>query len=278
MKSYPFAFMDEHTKKEIRRKLLKALAIPGHQVPFGSREMPIARGWGTGGLQITLSLIGPEDVLKVIDQGSDESVNASNLREFMSSTTGVATTDDTSKATLIQTRHRIPEELLGEQQILIFQVPNPDSLKLIEPSDRVARQMHAERDYTRMSVFLYEDIVRNGRISLSSRYPVMVNGRYVMDPTPVPRFDVKKLNQADTIYLFGAGREKRIYAIPPYTDVVPLQFEDYPFTVEQFDGPCSLCGSTHSFMTAVLNRKTGEQQWACSDTNYCRKRREGVLT
>ncbi|MDW8445273.1 MAG: alpha-D-ribose 1-methylphosphonate 5-phosphate C-P-lyase PhnJ [Acetobacteraceae bacterium] len=26
----------------IRRALLKALAIPGHQVPFASREMPLA--------------------------------------------------------------------------------------------------------------------------------------------------------------------------------------------------------------------------------------------
>ena len=44
---------------------------PGYQVPFGSRDMPIARGWGTGGLQLTLSLIGPDDILKVIDQGAD---------------------------------------------------------------------------------------------------------------------------------------------------------------------------------------------------------------
>ena len=66
---YPFGFMDEGAKKEIRRSILKAVAIPGYQVPYGSREMPIARGWGTGGLQITLSLVKPDDVLKVIDQG-----------------------------------------------------------------------------------------------------------------------------------------------------------------------------------------------------------------
>ena len=29
-------------------------AIPGFQVPFASRELPIFYGWGTGGLQITL--------------------------------------------------------------------------------------------------------------------------------------------------------------------------------------------------------------------------------
>src|SRR6516164_6979699 len=64
-----FAFVDENTKREIRRKLLKAVAIPGYQVPFASRELPIARGWGTGGLQITMAIIGPDDMLKVIDQG-----------------------------------------------------------------------------------------------------------------------------------------------------------------------------------------------------------------
>ena len=37
----------------IRRAILKAVAIPGHQVPFGSREMPLPYGWGTGGIQVT---------------------------------------------------------------------------------------------------------------------------------------------------------------------------------------------------------------------------------
>ncbi|MFY7940820.1 MAG: alpha-D-ribose 1-methylphosphonate 5-phosphate C-P-lyase PhnJ, partial [Burkholderiaceae bacterium] len=39
---YNFAYLDENTKRSIRRALLKAVAIPGHQVPFGSREMPLA--------------------------------------------------------------------------------------------------------------------------------------------------------------------------------------------------------------------------------------------
>lgn len=69
---YNFAFLDEGSKREIRRSILKAVAVPGYQVPFGSRELPIGRGWGTGGIQLTLSLIGPRDVLKVIDQGSDD--------------------------------------------------------------------------------------------------------------------------------------------------------------------------------------------------------------
>ncbi len=50
---YNYAFFDEASKREIRRALIKGVSIPGYQVPFASREMPIGRGWGTGGLQIT---------------------------------------------------------------------------------------------------------------------------------------------------------------------------------------------------------------------------------
>ena len=38
---YNFAYLDEGTKRMIRRAILKAIAIPGYQVPFASREMPM---------------------------------------------------------------------------------------------------------------------------------------------------------------------------------------------------------------------------------------------
>lgn len=49
---YAYAFLDAFAKRELRRKLLKAVAIPGYQVPYASREVPLARGWGTGGLRM----------------------------------------------------------------------------------------------------------------------------------------------------------------------------------------------------------------------------------
>ena len=55
---YNFAYLDEQTKRMIRRALLKAVAIPGYQVPFGGREMPMPYGWGTGGMQLTASILG----------------------------------------------------------------------------------------------------------------------------------------------------------------------------------------------------------------------------
>lgn len=85
--------------------------------------MPMPYGWGTGGIQLTASVIGENDVLKVIDQGADDTTNAVSIRQFFKRVTGVATTERTEDATLIQTRHRIPETPLVEDQILIYQVP-----------------------------------------------------------------------------------------------------------------------------------------------------------
>jgi alpha-D-ribose 1-methylphosphonate 5-phosphate C-P lyase len=261
---YSYAFLDEHTKRELRRRSLKAVAIPGHQVAFGSREMPLARGWGTGGIQLTLSLVGPRDVVKVIDQGDDASMNAVNVRTLVSLTTGVRTTYDSGEATLIQTRHRIPDGEIRDDAVIVLQVPFPEPLRLVEPSDAVTRRMHAERDYSKMWLYLYEDIVRYGRISLSYRYPCMVDGTVLMDPTPIPRHDVAKLHQSPRLHLFGAGREQRVYALPPYTDVVPLDFEDHPFEIERAQAPCARCGSDTSYRTEVPGRG-----WLCSDTAYC---------
>src|SRR3546814_8250091 len=74
--AYNFAYLDGQTKRMIRRAILKAIAVPGYLVPFASREMPMPYGWGTGGVQVTASIIGPHDVLKVIDQGAEDTTNA----------------------------------------------------------------------------------------------------------------------------------------------------------------------------------------------------------
>lgn len=157
---YNYGFLDEGSKREIRRSILKAVAIPGYQVPFGSRELPIGRGWGTGGIQLTLSLIGPKDCLKVIDQGSDESVNAVNIKKFVGMCTDVEMTTDTKKATLIQSRHRVPEIPLTNEQILVLQVPIPEPLRVVEPKEEVTKRMHAEKDYAPIWLQLYESIIK----------------------------------------------------------------------------------------------------------------------
>lgn len=274
-KNYNYGFLDENSKRAIRRALIKAVSIPGYQVPFGSRELPIGRGWGTGGLQITLSMVGPSDCLKVIDQGNDDSVNAISIRSFVSACTEVETTSDTESATLIQTRHRIPETPLRNDQILIFQVPLPEPLRMVEPLESVTKKMHAEMDYAAVWLALYENIVRVGEIELSADYPIMVEGRYIAMPSPIPRFDNPKLNMSPALHLFGAGREKKIYAIPPYTHVESLSFEDYPFRTEDMSGKtCHLCGAVDVYMDEFFDSVTGEKLYQCSDSSYCQKRRK----
>lgn len=269
---YNFAFLDEGSKREIRRCILKAVAIPGYQVPFGSRELPIGRGWGTGGIQLTLSLIGKDDVLKVIDQGSDESVNAVNIKKFIGLCTNVPTTTKTQDATLIQTRHRIPEIPLDKHQILVFQVPLPEPLRIVEPREEVTKKMHAERDYSPIWLQLYESIVKYKKITIGTEYPCMVEERYVMNPSPIPKFDNPKLHRSECLYLFGAGREKKIYAIPPHTEVISLAFEDVPFEKESFIGKrCHLCGSENTYLDEIFDSITGEIFYQCSDTSYCQE-------
>jgi alpha-D-ribose 1-methylphosphonate 5-phosphate C-P lyase len=269
---FNFAYLDEQTKRSIRRALLKAVAIPGHQIPFSSREMPMSYGWGTGGIQVTAAVIGQADVLKVIDQGADDTTNAVNIRRFFQKVCGVQTTDRTAEATLIQTRHRIPETPLQAGQIVVYQVPIPEPLRWIESSEMETRKMHALADYGSMYVKLYEDITHYGHIATAYDYPVMVEGRYMMRPSPIPRFDNPKMHMSPALQLFGAGREKRIYAVPPYSSVKSLDFQDYPFTVEKWDKACAFCGATDSFLDEVVTSDQGDRLWICSDTDYCNQR------
>ncbi len=269
---YNFAYLDEQTKRMIRRAILKGVAIPGHQVPFGSREMPLPYGWGTGGIQVTASVLGPDDVLKVIDQGADDTTNAVSIRRFFARTAGVRTTTATREATVIQTRHRIPETALREGQILVYQVPQPEPMVRLEPSRAETKRMHALAEYGLMHVKLYEDITRYGHFSTSYDYPVMVNGRYLMAPSPIPAFDNPKLHRSPALQLFGAGREKRIYAVPPYTDVRSLDFEDHKFQPRRAPEACALCGSDTSYLDEVVTDDQGTRMFVCSDTDYCAER------
>lgn len=118
------------------------------------------------------------------------------------------------------------------------------------------------------------DIARFGHIATTYAYPVKVNGRYVMDPSPIPKFDNPKMDMMPALQLFGAGREKRIYAVPPFTRVESLDFDDHPFTVQQWDEPCAICGSTHSYLDEVVLDDAGNRMFVCSDTDYCRQQSE----
>jgi alpha-D-ribose 1-methylphosphonate 5-phosphate C-P lyase len=97
-----------------------------------------------------------------------------------------------------------------------------------------------------------------------------------MAPSPTPKFDNPKMDLSPALQLFGAGREKRIYAIPPYTKVKSLDFDDHPFAVQRWDRPCALCQATDSYLDEVLIDDQGGRMFVCSDTDHCARRREAA--
>ena len=218
----------------IRRAILKAVAIPGYQVPFASREMPMPYGWGTGGVQVTAAIIGPDDMLKVIDQGADDTTNAVSIRALLRQDRRRRRRPTrTAEATIIQTRHRIPETPLARGPDPRLPGADPRAAALPRAArDRDAQDACARGIRARCTSSSTRTSPATAEIATTYAYPVMVEGRYVMDPSPTPKFDNPKMHMIPALQLFGAGREKRIYAVPPYTSVVSLDFEDHPF-----DGP-----------------------------------------
>jgi len=263
-----YGFLDGSAKREMRRKMIKAIAVPGCQMPYASREVPMARGWGTGGLQVSLTLVNPKTRVKVIDQGADDSVNAASIRRFIARVAGTPTTTDTLEADLIQSRHRVPEEIMREDQVLVLQVPNPEPLRPVQPNMSIARQMHADADYGRMWLQLYEQIVRSGCVMQGASYPSLVHGRHVMTPSPIPRWDVPKLHMAKHLTILSAGREKRIFAVPPYTRVEPLVFSDVPYRVEDHGAlTCTRSGAKGMFMNEIPH-DDGSSAFEVSDSEW----------
>ena len=265
----PYAYLDETSKRAVRRAVLKALCIPGHQVPFAAREMPVARGWGSGGLQVTLSLVGPDDVVKVIDQGSDDSLNAVQMKDLIATTSRCGTTTRTSEATLIQSRHRLPAVPMTAEQVLVLQLPNPEPLRRVEPDEVACGRLHADRDYTAAWLDLFDDELRLGAPLSGADHPVLVEGGALMSPSPIPRYDVLRLGDRPHPTILGAGRRARLTALPPHTAVAPLAFDDRPLRAERADGPCERCGSTTSFR---VEAEPGTGRWICTDVDACRER------
>ena len=81
---------------------------------------------------------------KVIDQGADESVNAVSIKKLVHETTGVELTEQTAEASIIQSRHRIPEVPLTKDQIIVLQVPMPERLRKVEAREYMTKRMHSE--------------------------------------------------------------------------------------------------------------------------------------
>ena len=91
-----------------------------------------------------------------------------------------------------------------------------------------------------------------------------------MAPSPIPKFDNPKMHRCPALQLFGAGREKRIYAVPPYTPVREPRLRGPPVQrASAGTEPCALCGSGDSFLDEMIIDDSGGRMFVCSDTDYC---------
>ena len=61
--------------------------------------------------------------------------------------------------------------------------------------------------------------------------------------------------------------------MPPYTEVVSLDFDDHPFERYRHDASCALCGAADSYLDEVITDDRGGRMFVCSDTDYCETRR-----
>ncbi len=267
-----YAYLDPKSKRALRRAMLKALALPGRQVPFIVPEMPIAYGWGVGGMAVTAALLAPEDCLKVVDHGSDDTVNAINIKDFFVKTADVATTEDSPAASIIQTRQRVPEAPLREGQILVYQVPRPDPLRGFIQDGHEARTRHAAHDYGIIYTKLFEQWLMKGQTSLGYDHPMIVEQGVMMSPSPVPAQDNARISGNPAIQIFGAARERRIYALPAYTSAQSLCFDDLGFSATAPQGACEICGSTTAYLDNLGS--LSQPRWICSDSECCKQRQE----
>ena len=67
--------------------------------------------------------------------------------------------------------------------------------------------------------------------------------------------------------------EQRIYALPPHTHVVSLDFDDHPFVASKAAHDCDLCGAPESYLDEVITDDQGGRMFVCSDTDFCQSRR-----
>ena len=132
-------------------------------------------------------------------------------------------------------------------------------------------------EYGLMHVKLYEDIARFGHIATTYAYPVKVERRYVMDPSPTPKFDNPKMDNCPALQLFGAGREKRIYAIPPYTEWCRSISRTIRSRATGSTRPARCAAPSDSYLDEIVIDDQGGRMFVCSDTDYCEAARRPAI-
>lgn len=88
---------------------------------------------------------------------------------------------------------------------MVFQVPIPEPLRWLEPSETETRTMHALAEYGGMHVKLYEDIAQHGHIATTYDYPVIVTTAKHDAAVADPEVRQPKLDNSPALMLFSAA-------------------------------------------------------------------------
>ena len=213
-------------------------------------------------------------MLKVIDQGADDTTNAVSIRRFFARTAGVATTTATAEATVIQTRHRIPEKQLREDQIIVYQVPQPEPLFRLEPS-RVETEADARAGGLRADAC---EAVRGHRAVRPDLDQLRLSGDGERALSDVAQPD-PGVRQSEDGHDAGAATVRRRAGEAdlrhPALDAGEIAWISTIIRSGPINAPhpCGLCGATDSYLDEVVTDDHGGRLFVCSDTDHCAERR-----
>ena len=78
------------------------------------------------------------------------------------------------------------------------------------------------------------------------------------------------MNNMAAIQIFGAARERRLYALPAHTRVESLAFRDLPCVPPRPPGACAICSTDVHYLDNIGT--DAAPKWVCSDSESCRIR------
>ncbi len=250
----------------------KPSRFPGHQIPFRSREMPMSYGWGTGGIQVTSSIIGLDDTLKVIDQGADDTTNAVNIRAVLPQDVRHPHHDPHGRSDDRPDAPPDPGNAAARRANPRLSSADARTAARLEPSEAKTKQDARARGVRSACILrLYEDIATYGRIATAYDYPVLVHGRYVMSPEPDPalRQSQASTRNPGTAALRCRAGKAAVCRAAVHPGRKLCRSTIIRSSAKRGSGLASFVLRANSYLDEVVVGDRGERIWICSDTDFC---------
>ena len=218
---YNFAYLDEQTKRMIRRAMLKAVADP--RLP-GALRLAARCPCPMAGAPAACRSPPRSSVGTTCSRSSTRARTTPPMR----STSGAS-----SPAPPVWRRPRAPAKPpssrpatafprtpLTEEQILVYQVPMPEPLSAPGAARSETASCTRWREYGLMHVKLYEDIARYGHIATCLR--LSGDGQRALPDVALADPEVRQpqaAHEPGAATVSAPAARSALYAIPPYTPV-----------------------------------------------------------